>query len=84
MELKTKFNIGDLGYFMEKQIPVKAKIIGISVITGIYREPNGTTIEIKDGECAATYHFDNFGRAVEENIYSSKKELIKAVFDKLD
>lgn len=56
MEIKTKFNMGDVIHFMEKEKPVDGTIVGISTFDGQKTNGNGSYETTGSKGINITYH----------------------------
>lgn len=65
MEIKTKFNIGDVAYFMYNDKIIHRKITSIYIV-------------INDNESSISYVLQGHLKT-ESNLFSSKDELIKSL-----
>lgn len=84
MEVNSKFNKGDTIYFMNGELPQKAKITGITFFTGEAKRLDGSSKVTAPSHTQVTYHVDNCIEVHEQNAFPSKDKMIKALFDNLD
>lgn len=79
---ESKFKIGDEIFFMGVSEPKKAKITGI-----VKTEGDVETVSFKQktvpGEVSILYSAGTYNLIEEKDAYSSKEELINAVFSKI-
>lgn len=84
MEAKSKFDIGELIFFMNGGMPVKAQITGINMFSGWSQDNSGCRTESKKGESMISYYTQDYTTPVREfNAFASKEELQKSLFDNL-
>ena len=80
MEFKTKYNIGDVVYFMYDQTPCKEQVISVDVRFGEYLTKEGKLHSFTSP--IITYGFENtVHKVVESATFKSKQELIDYVID---
>jgi hypothetical protein len=84
MEVKSKFNKGDIIFFMIGDQPHKAEIIGITFFTGTFFTGNNGSQTTAGDFTQVKYHTDGCDSEVpEQNAFTSKEELTTHVFNGL-
>lgn len=84
MEAKSKFDIGEIIFFMNGGMPVKAQITGIHIFSGYSQDSSGCRTESKKGEFMVSYYTEGYTIPTREfNAFASKEELQKSLFDNL-
>lgn len=80
MEVKSKFNKGDIIYFMVNDQPNKRKITGITFFTGSSTKINGEQ-KITAGDFTQIhYHTEGCLEVAEQKAFATEEELKKDVF----
>ena len=87
MKVESKFNIRDTIFFMDMSLPTKGIITGITIFTGEDKKVTGEWYLTKDGQFSISYHVEQENSCYitvnENNVYATKEELKKALFDSL-
>ncbi len=82
MTIKTKYNIGDVIFFMSGQIPTKGIIEGCTVFTGKKKYSDGAIEEMTSGVNSIQYHVQYTSTPIHEEIaFPSKEDLQKHLFE---
>lgn len=71
MELKTKFNVNDIVWFMEKNKPVEEKIWNIEIIIGKNPRIKYIFFNTKNNESHRVM--------MEDEVFSTKKDLLNSL-----
>ena len=81
MEAKSKFNIGDIIYYMYGEQPIKDIISGITFFVGKKKSSTGERYETMGDIPSVSYHTEESSNPInEDKAYATKGELQKSVF----
>ena len=85
MKVESKYNKGEVIFFMRGMTPQKGIISGITFFTGTKKTIDGTVMECPENEtCSVEYHIENTGFSINEKCaYANKTTLQKALFENL-